>query len=231
MKKRKFKAFLLLALPFVLVLLAFVLVTHKPKIYAPLKIADQRQISLYVSNYLMPTIYNNSQLDDPFEVAITEEGLNDTLARWRQPEKFNDITFTDPQAVLTQNHIIFMATAHTSLADLILTVRLTPVINSFSQLNIHLDDVSLGEIGITTLTKSIARKKFAEWLEFTGTEPNDIVAQAGKSLLDDEPFDPVFKFGDRSLRICKIRLENKKLTVLLLPLPDAHRPGSKAKPD
>ena len=230
MKDRKFKACLLLALPLVLVLLAFVLVTHRPEYYAPLRIADQQQISVYLSNYLMPTVYNNSQLDDPFEVIITEEGLNDIIARWRQPVQFNNITFTDPQAILTQSQIILMATAKTRFADPILTVRITPVINSFSQLNIHVDGVSLGTAGITTLTKSIGSKAFTDWLSFTGTEPNDIVAQVCRSLLNDEPFDPVFKVGDKSLRICKIKLEKKKITALLLPLPDAPRPASKTKP-
>jgi hypothetical protein len=229
MKDRKLKVCLWLALPVVLVLLAFALVTHRPGYYAPLRIADQRQISVYLSNYLLPAIYNNSQLDDPFEITITEEGLNDIIARWRQPVKFNDITFTDPQAILTQSQIILMATAQTRFANLILTARIVPAINSFSQLNIHVDGVSLGEAGITTLTKSIGGKAFTDWLAFTGTEPNNIIAQVCRSLLNDEPFDPVFEVGDKSLRICKIKLEKKKITATLLPLPDAPRPASKTK--
>jgi len=231
MKNKKVKAYFWIAIPLVLVLLAFVLVTHRPKNYTPLRIADQNQISTYLSHYLMPAIYNNSQLDAPFEVVITEEGLNDIIARWRQPIKFNNITFTDPQAILTQNQIILMATARTRFANPILTVRITPATNSFSQLNTHVDSVSLGAAGITTLTKSIGNKVFTDWLAFTGTEPNDIAAQVCRSLLNDEPFDPVFKVGDKSLRICKIKLEKKKITALLLPLSDAPRPASKTKPD
>ena len=177
----------------------------------------------------MPTIYNNSQLDEPFEVIITEEGLNDIIARWRQPMNFNNITFADPQAILTQNQIILMATANTSFASPILTIRIAPAINLFGQLNIHVDSVSLGAAGVTTLAKSMGNKAFTDWLEFTGTEPNNIAAQVCMSLLNDEPFEPVFKFGDKSLRICKIKLEKKKITALLLPLPDAPRPISKTK--
>jgi uncharacterized protein YpmS len=229
MKNRKLKVYFWLALPLVLVLLAFILVTHKPKYYAPLRIADQQQISVYLSNYLMPEIYNNSQLDDPFEVIITEEGLNDIIARWRQPLKFNNITFTDPQAILTQKQIIIMATAQTSFTNLILTISITPAINSSGRLNIHVDEVSLGEASITTLTKSIGKKAFTDWLSLTAAEPNDIVAQVCRSLLYDEPFDPVFKLDDKSLRISKIKLEKKKLTAILLPLPDTRRPASKTK--
>ncbi|HEY5503638.1 MAG TPA: hypothetical protein VIK28_00660, partial [Sedimentisphaerales bacterium] len=216
MRKPKVKAYFWIALPLVLVLLAFVLVTHRPKNYAPLRIADQNQISVYLSHYLMPTIYNNSQLDAPFEVVITEEGLNDIIARWRQPVKFNNITFSDPQAILTQKQIILMVTAKTRFTNPVLTIRMTPAINLFGQLNIHVDSVSLGAAGITTLTKSMGNKAFTDWLAFTGTEPNNIAAQVCRSLLNDEPFEPVFKVGDKSLRICKIKLEKKKITALLL---------------
>jgi uncharacterized protein YpmS len=231
MKKTKVKAYFWIAIPLVLVLLAFVLVTHRPKNYVPLRIADQNQISIYLSNYLMPTIYNNSQLDEPFEVIITEEGLNDIIARWRQPVKFNNITFSDPQAILTQKQIILMATAKTRFANLVLTIRITPAIDYFGQLNIHVDSVSLGAAGVTTLVKSAGNKAFADWLSFTGTEPNNIAAQACKSLLNDESFEPVFKVGDKSLRICKIKLEKKKITALLLPLSEAPHPASKTKPE
>ena len=231
MKKTKVKAYFWLAIPFVLGLLAIALLMHRPKNYAPLRIADQNQISVYLTHQLMPTIYNNSQLDAPFEVVITEEGLNDIIARWRQPMNFNNITFTEPQAILTQNQIILMATARTRFANPVLTIRITPAIDYFGQLNIRVDGVSLGAAGVATLAKSMGNKAFTDWLAFTGTEPNDIVAQVCRSLLNDEPFEPVFKVGDKSLRICKIKLEKKKITALLLPLSDAPRPLSKTKTD
>jgi uncharacterized protein YpmS len=223
MKKPKVKAYLWIAIPVVLVLLALVLITHRPKDYAPLRIADQNQISTYLTHRLMPTIYNNSQLDDPFEVVITEEGLNDIIARWRQPMNLNNITFSDPQVILTQKQIILMATAHTRFANPILTIRLTPAINSFGKLNIHVDSISLGAAGITTIAKSTGNKALTDWLSFTGTDTDDIVAQVCRSLLNDEPFEPVFKVGDKSLRIIKIKLEKSKITAILLPLPDTSR--------
>ena len=230
-KKVKIKLYLWIALPLTLVLLSFVLVRHKPKNYAPLKIADQNQMSIYLTHRLLPTIYNNSQLDKPFEVVITEEGLNDIIARWRQPMNYNGFTFTDPQVILTQNQIILMATARTDFASPVLTIRVTPEINSLGQLNIHVDDVSLGAAGITTLAKSIGTKAFENWMSFTGTEPNNIVAQICRSLLNDESFEPIFKVGDRSLCVCKIKLEKKKITAVLLPLSGKPGPHSKNKTD
>ena len=230
-KKVKIKLYLWIAIPLVLVFLSFFLVRHKPKNYAPLKIADQNQMSIYLTHRLLPAIYNNSQLDDPFEVVITEEGLNDIIARWRQPMNYNGFTFTEPQVILEQNHIVLMATARTDFASPVLTIRVTPEINSLGQLNIHVDDVSLGAAGITTLAKSIGTKAFENWMSFTGTEPNNIVAQICRSLLNDESFEPIFKVGDKSLCVCKIKLEKKKITAVLLPLSGKPGPHSKNKTD
>jgi uncharacterized protein YpmS len=219
MKKKKFKTYFLFVIPIALVLIVIGLLFHKPNDYAPLKIADQNQISTYLTHYLMPTVYNNSQLDAPFDVVITEEGLNDIIARWRQPMQFDGITFTRPQAILTQKRIIFMAAAQTKFASTVLTVRLIPKIDSSGKLYIRVENVSLGEAPITSLAKSIGKKTFVNWMSFTGTDPNDTVAQICCSLLNDESFVPVFKVADKSLRVCKIKMENKKIIAALLPIP------------
>jgi hypothetical protein len=230
-KKIRIKLYLWILLPLVLAFLAFVLLTHKPNDYTPLRITDQNQISLYLTHNMLPVIYNNLQLDKPFEIVITEEGLNDIIARWRQPMSYDNISFTDPQVIFEQNQIILMATANTEIASPVLTIRVTPAINSFGLLNIHVDSISLGAAGITTLAKSMGSKALSDWLAFTGMEPNDIVILACRSLLNDEPFDPVFKVGDKSLRLCKIKLEKNKITALLLPLPDTSSSRSRNKTD
>ena len=45
MKNKKIKPYFWIAIPVVFVLLAIALLIHKPKKYAPLRIADQNQIS------------------------------------------------------------------------------------------------------------------------------------------------------------------------------------------
>jgi uncharacterized protein YpmS len=228
-KKTKIKIFLLFAIPLVVLVFTFFLLMHKPADYAPLRITDQNQISLYLTHNILPAIYNNSQLDNPFEIVITEEGLNDIIARWPQSLNYDNITISNPQVILTQNQVILMATAQTEFASPVLTIRISPAINSVGQLNIHIDEISLGAAGITALAKSLGNKALADWLIFTGTEPNDIAILTCRSLLYDEPFEPVFKIGEKSIRLCKIKLEKKKITALLQPLPDTSRSHSKKK--
>ncbi len=199
------------AIPLVVVLTIVFLILLPPKNYSPLRIADENQISKYLTNQLVPAIYNNSQYDKPFDVIITEEGLNDIIARRRQPMNFKAITFSDPQAILTEKSIIIMARAKTRFASPILTIDVTPIINSSGLLILHVNNAALGKIGITKTAKSIGDNAFNDWLEFTGTEPNNIAAQICRSLINDEPFEPVFIFWDKSLQISKIKMEKKKI--------------------
>jgi uncharacterized protein YpmS len=221
-KKTKFRKYLLPAALLVLVLLMLVLVltAYRPKRYAPVRVADQNQISPYLTHHLLPAVFNGAQRREPFEVVITQEGLNDIIARFPQPIKLHDITLTDPQVLLTPQKIILMATAGARPVDLVATIELNPIISQQGLLNLHINSVALGAVNITSVAKLIGDKAYLDWLSSTGTEPNNIAAQVCRSLLNDEPFEPVFEFGGSRLRVSKIDVSAAKITVLLTPAPD-----------
>ena len=221
-KKNKFKKYFLPAITIALTLLvmALVLTAYKPGRYAPVTIADQNQVSPYLTHKLMPEIYNNAQLDKPFEVVITEQGLNDIVARLPQPIRLNNITLADPQVVLMREQIILMAAVRARPIDFFVTVELNPTINERGLLNLHINSIKLGMVNVTAVAKLIADKAYSNWLTTTGTEPNNFAAQVCRSLLRDEPFEPVFKTSDRQLRLSKIVVETKGITAQLSPLPN-----------
>jgi len=66
-KKKKRLIYFVPVITLALLLLALFLTTHRPKEYAPLKIEDQNQVSPYLTNQLMPTVYNRAQLNEPFD--------------------------------------------------------------------------------------------------------------------------------------------------------------------
>ena len=221
-KSKKIKKFLLPASIFILTLLAFafVLIAHRPARYSPVKITDQNQISPYLTKQLMPKIYNGAQLGQSFEVVITQDGLNDIIARRRQPVKLRNITLADPQVILLPEQIILMAAVKTSPLDLFASIELNPSIDQRGLMNLHINNVSLGAVNVTPVALSIGNKAFSNWLVSTGTEPNNIIAQICRSLLSDEPFEPTFEIGGKMLRITSIKLADKKITCLLIPVPD-----------
>jgi len=221
-KTKKIKKFILPVFFFLLatLILALVLVAHKPAQYAPLKVADKNLISPYLTHQILPTLYNNSQLDKPFELVITQEGLNDVIARLPQPIVLNNINLIGPQVILTPMQITLMATVKAKPLNPVLTIELNPFINKQGLLILCVNRVMLGDIGITGITMSRGKKAYSNWLSSTGTDPNDLAARVCRSLLDNEPFEPTFEAGDRTLRISKIDMASKKITILLTPVPE-----------
>ena len=221
-KKTKFRKYLLPAALFVLVLLVSVLVltAYRPKRYAPVRVADQNQISPYLTHNLLPAVFNGAQRSKQFEVVITQDGLNDIIARLPQPIKLHDITLTDPQVILTPMQITLMATVKARPVNPVLTIEVNPFINQHGLLNLCINRVLLGNVDITPIAMSIGNKAYSNWLSSTGTEPDNIAAQICRSLLNNEPFEPIFEIGGKQLRVSNIEITTKKIIVLLTPPPD-----------
>ncbi len=221
-KKNKFKKYVLPAISIALTLLvlALVLTAYKPVLYAPIRIADQNQVSPYLTHQLMPDIYNHAQLGEPFEVVITQQGLNDIVARLPQPIRLDNITLADPQVVLMREQIIMMATVQAHPIDFFVTIELNPTINERGLLNLHVNNIKLGMVNITAVARLIGDRAYSNWLTSTGTEPNNLAAQICRSLLRDEPFDPVFEIRSKTVRLSRIDVETKGIAALLSPAPD-----------
>jgi uncharacterized protein YpmS len=212
-------------LPVILIVLivfmsALVLIGRRPPYYAPLRLNDKNLISPYLTGQILPTVYNNSQLGKPFELVITQDGLNDIVARLPQPIALHNVNLTDPQVILSPMQITLMATVKIKPLNPILTIELNPYINQHGLLNLCVNRVMLGSADITTIAMSIGNKAYSNWLYSTGTDPNDIAAQICRSLLNNEPFEPTFEVGDTTLHITKFDTAAKKITVLLTPVPN-----------
>jgi len=140
------------------------------------------------------------------------------VARSPQPIRLNNIALYDPQVILMPEEIILLATANVKRIDFIAVVELVPAINQNGLLNLHINSIKLGAVNITAIAASIGKKAYSNWLSSTGTDPDNSIAQICRSLLNDEPFDPVFEIGGRTVRLSKIRIAEKTMTVLLTPL-------------
>ena len=80
---------------FAAVLLIIALLLHIPARYAPLKSAgDKRLVSPYLTNELLPALYNGAQMDKPFDLIITEDGVNDVIGRSGWPKDFGSVSIS-----------------------------------------------------------------------------------------------------------------------------------------
>ena len=83
----------------------------------------------------------------------------------------------------------------------------------------QVEKIKIGAMNITPLAKMMAKKMYAEQLAAMPVEIDTESWQAkiAAALLDDKPFEPVFKIEDRKVRIEEIIVREGKLTARMVP--------------
>jgi hypothetical protein len=225
--RKKYSLAIKLAAIFVILLsLSYLLLLSKPARYNPLNINYDGQVSKYLTHQLLPQLYNGAQLDEPFDLVVVQNGINDTIARSKWPKYYGGIEFYAPDVLFLPDTIVLMGTAVLKRVQVVITVELNPSLDKNGLLNLSATKIKAGAINITTPVKVIARRMHADRLTAMDVDPNDLRMQIAASLFNDEPFDPVFEIKDvfdgedRKVRAEKITIAPKKLTVHLVPVAD-----------
>jgi hypothetical protein len=224
-KKTKFKekvySFLIvLAGVAAVVIIVFALLFYRPAYYKPLHFTGSREISLYLTNELLPELYNGAQLQEPFNLIVPQSGINDIVARFKWPQEFGSIRFSAPMVVFAPGSIVLMGTVSMEGAEFVSTVIAEPALDDEGLLNLQVASVKIGAVDITPLARVLARRICQQQFAAAGIGAEDMRAQLAASLLDGEPFRPVFKIVDKKVRVEKIMIEQKKLTIHFVPVFD-----------
>ena len=209
----KLEIFLSLALAFIILL---ALLTHKPGRYKPLRPGDSSEVSPYLT-YKLADLFNNAQLDEPFNMLIEQQGLNDIIARGLWPVVFKPVTISAPSAVFTPKQIYLMATIRLSGFPTVATVKAKPVIDDNGMIVFNINSVMLGSVPVTTFAKKIAGTITDYQLQ--NFDRDSWERRLWRGLLDNEPVDPTFKIYHDTVRITRVTIENEKLTLLMEPIP------------
>jgi hypothetical protein len=224
-KKAKFKkkVYLLstvLVVISAIVVIVFALLLHRPAYYKPLDFANSKEVSLYLTNELLPELYNGAQLQEPFNLVVTQSGINDIVARFEWPQEFGSVRFSAPMVFFAPGSIVLMGTVVLEGAEVVVTVVAEPSLDAKGLLNLQVVGVKIGAVDITPLARVLARRICQQQFAAANIGAEDLRAQAAASLLDGEPFKPVFKIEDKKVRVEKITIEQKKLTIRLVPVFD-----------
>ena len=220
----KFKKlyWLLLFLPAVPVIFVLMLLYRPPHFkFEQAPSADYRpeQVSPYLTNELSPQIYNGLQRDEPFDFVVTQDGINDIVARWPWPRESDNIIFKKPAVFFVPDTIILAGTIVIKGLDIAVTIDIAPTLNQQGLLHLNAAKVSFGAIRSTRIAKRIAEKIYRRnFPSIDDLDKTDISARIAESLLDNEPFDPAFLIDDKKVRIKKITISSKKLVVRLEPV-------------
>jgi hypothetical protein len=220
-KKKKYRKLLCwLAVDLTVAVIIFALLLYKPGRYSPTA-ADTdynpKQVSKYVTHELTPQLYNGAQLGEPFEVVITQKGINEIVGQYTWPVESEGVMFYAPAVLFVPNSVVFMGTADIKGVQFVITIELGPKVDENRLLNLQATKVKVGAMNITPLAKMIAKKMYAERLDTAPVDTEDWRTKIAASLLNDEPFDPIFDVEDKKVRVDRITVANEKLILHLIP--------------
>jgi hypothetical protein len=227
-QKKKFKKRYWLLLDLALAIVILGLLFYKPARYRLSYTiqADNRQkeVSPYLTNELLPELYNNAQHDEPFDLEIFQKGINETIAQLKWPQESEGVTLSAPTVFFVPDNIVLMGTANIKGAELVVTIVAKPTLNEKGLLNLNVQKVKIGAMNITPLAKLLAKRMYSERIASVPVDIEDLRTKIAASLLNEESFEPVFNINgifedlDKKLRVEKITIAQKKLTIRLVPV-------------
>jgi uncharacterized protein YpmS len=219
-KKKLYLPLIVLAAASAAVIIVFALLLHRPSFYKPLHFTNNKEVSVYLTHQLLPELYNGAQLQKPFELVVTQSGINDIVARFKWPQRFGDISFSAPMVFFEPASIVLMGTVSLEGAEFVVTVTAEPKLDAKGLLNLNVASVKIGAVDITPLAGVLAKRICQQRLADKGIDTKDLWAKIEASLLNGKAFEPVFKVENKKVRVEKIKIEREKLTIRLVPVFD-----------
>ena len=199
----------------------FALLVYRPGRYNPADFDsfdhESGQVSPYLTHELSPQVYNNSQRGEPFDLVVTQSGVNEIVAGLGWPKFSEGIMLYAPAVLFVPGSIVLMITADVKGVELIITIELEPKIDERKMLNLDVVKVKVGAVNITPLARMMAKKMYAERLAMIPADTEALQTKIVASLLNEEAFDPVFSVEDNKVRVEKITVYQEKLTARLVP--------------
>lgn len=232
-KKRKAKkrlrrlCWLLAALAAAVILLLSLL--HRPGRYNPPELDDEKEVPKFLTHGLGRTFNNAVQLGEPFDLPVDQNGINEAIVwyyKCKWSKQFGEIIPSAPQAFFGPNTITLMGTVAAAGREFVVTVAAKPTLSRAGLLNLNVTKVKVGTVNITPIARIIAGTIYQKRLQTRPLNKDDVRAKIWASLLDNEPFDPVFKIKDafqeyRKVRLKKATVRQRELVLRLVPLPSS----------
>jgi len=199
----------------------FALLLYRPGRYKPADLGSgsykRGQVSPYLTHDLGPVFNKGVQYREPFELLVTQKGINDIITRGNWPMESEGILLYAPAVLFVPGAVVLMGTADVKGVEFVVTIELEPKIDEQGLLNLHVGKVKGGAMNITPLVKMMAKKMYMQRINALDVDTEAVQTKIAASLLNDEPFEPVFRIDDKKVRIEKITVAKEKLLLRLVP--------------
>lgn len=192
-----------------------VLCRYTPRAYRPQPAGNPDQVSPYLTHKLGPDFVNQVQLDQPFELVVDQEGLNDIIRSLPWIEQFDGFTFTDPVILFDPDTIYLMGTLDYKGISSVVTIIAKPQTAPAGKVSLNIVSIRLGIIPVTKLVGHLAVKGFDHSRDCFAGEPE--LEAVVKAIVHNEAFDPVFKISDQTVRLTEFKVQTRQLILKFQP--------------
>jgi len=196
------------------------LLLYKPPGYAPVATAHDphapQQIHRYLT-HLSSELYNGMQSRKPFVIDLLDSGINASILQARWPMESEGFTFAAPKVTMTPTEISVVGMATYEGVDLAIRIEGVPTLSQEGQLKLHIAAVRLGALNVTPLARLVVKKMVEAELDWFTQSPQDIRTQIARSFLEDRPFEPLFEWEDRQVRLTQLVSKKGRVRLTLAP--------------
>jgi uncharacterized protein YpmS len=206
----------LFALAFIIFLIALWIIDlfKTPANFRIIRPIRGEQISPYLSNYIVPELHNNSQYGKPFDLVLSQTGINDILARHIDPNALAKAGLSDLTTCFKDDEIVFIARTNYKGFDFIVSMAIEPKIDKQGRLFLDAEDFQVGRSSLPFAAEMVKKKIIAGLVENFKAEKNE---EFINTFLNSRKIDPVFNINHSKLRIEKITVQNEELIIHFLP--------------
>lgn len=195
----------------------FVLLLHKPADFVQPEPIKDNQVSKYLTHVLSRDLYNGAQREEPFELVVSQEGINDIVARFKWPQEFSGVSISVPEIVFEPGTIVLRGMISSAQLELLITVSGTAFTNEDGQLNLVVRNIKVGALNVTVLAKAVAQSLYENEMANRELKPDRGSDKIFAAILEGKPFDPVLEIEDKRVRIDVVDIAQGRITLYMVP--------------
>jgi len=216
LKNPKVKSAVVLSAGLVILLFVFWFVGlfRTPPYYRPVKFIADGNMSQYLTNYILPELNNKSQYGQPFDLVISETGINDIIVRHIDADSLQQANLSDLSVAFRRGRILLTGKTVYYGIDFIVTLVLKPYIDKEGYFLLKESQIEAGRSRIPFAGEAVKRKVLEGLVRFIN---NLDIGDFNEASLNNRRIKPVFSLNHRRHRIEKITVGDKELIIHFLP--------------